>query len=266
MKEIDYRLHQKMGTGGGSAFRRYGELIVGRPGLGALIKYELIMFFSCIPGAAGLFLRSRLFPLLLKKCGRNVIFGTNVVLRHPSKIEIGDNVIIDDNCLLDAKGAENAGIRIGNDVFIGRNTILSCKNGDILLEDEVNLGFNCYVFSGSRVKLDRHTLVAAYCYFIGGGHDYSDTDRPVTHQSSTSRGIRIGENCWFGAGARILDGVRVGSHAVIGAQAVVNRDLEEYAVAAGVPARVLKSRRPEAPSGPSENPPGQNFKDKKDDS
>ncbi len=72
---------------------------------------------------------------LLGSCGRNVVFGQNVVLRHPHKIHIGDNVVIDDNCLLDAKGEGNDGIRIGSGVFIGRNTILSCKDGDIDLED-----------------------------------------------------------------------------------------------------------------------------------
>ena len=55
------------------------------------------------------------------------------MLRHPHKIHIGSNVVIDDNCLLDAKGETNRGIRIGDGVFIGRNTILSCKNGDIEL-------------------------------------------------------------------------------------------------------------------------------------
>jgi acetyltransferase-like isoleucine patch superfamily enzyme len=52
-------------------------------------------------------------------------------LRHPHKI-IGDNVVIDDLCCLDAKGTDNRGITIGNGVFVGRNTILSCKNGDIV--------------------------------------------------------------------------------------------------------------------------------------
>ena len=48
-------------------------------------------------------LRRKLYPLLLGKVGRNVVFGMNVVLRHPHKIAIGDDVVIDDNCLLDAK-------------------------------------------------------------------------------------------------------------------------------------------------------------------
>ena len=95
-----------------------------------------------VPGALGLALRKTLYPWLLGSCGRNVVFGQNVVLRHPHKIHIGDNVVIDDQCLLDAKGESNQASRIGNGVFVGRNTILSCKNGDIMLDDGVNLGFN----------------------------------------------------------------------------------------------------------------------------
>ena len=66
-------------------------------------------------------------------------FGLHVVLRHPHKILIGDNVVIDDGCCLDAKGTDREGIVIGSGVFVGRNTILSCKNGDILIDDEANL-------------------------------------------------------------------------------------------------------------------------------
>ena len=110
---------------------------------------------QAVPGALGLVLRKMLYPRLLGACGRNVVFGQNVVLRHPGKIRIGDNVVIDDNCLLDAKGDTNAGITIGSGVFVGRNTILSCKNGDIELGDRANIGFNCEVFSASRVTRRR---------------------------------------------------------------------------------------------------------------
>ena len=130
--------------------------VVGRPGLGALLKYELVVTLAqARAGALGLALRKALYPWLLGSCGRNVVFGQNVVLRHPHKIHIGSNVVIDDNCLLDAKGETNRGIRIGDGVFIGRNTILSCKNGDIELGDGANIGFNCEVFSASRVTIGR---------------------------------------------------------------------------------------------------------------
>jgi acetyltransferase-like isoleucine patch superfamily enzyme len=187
-------------------------------------------------------LRKTFYPSLLGRCGRNVVFGQNVVLRHPHKIHIGDNVVIDDNCLLDAKGSDNQGISIGSGVFIGRNTILSCKNGDIAIEDGANIGFNCELFSASRVRVGRDTLLAAYCYVIGGDHDFGDPDRPVLEQGRRSAGVDIGEGAWLGAGAKILDGVTIGNRAVVGAAAVVRDAVPEGAVAVGVPARVVGMR------------------------
>ncbi|MGE3843719.1 MAG: hypothetical protein AB7I50_19280, partial [Vicinamibacterales bacterium] len=129
---------------GSSKAAKYASLVVGRPGLAALLHYELIVSLATYrAGALGLWLRSRLYPSLLGGCGRNVTFGHGVVLRHPHKIVLGDNVIVDDGVVLDAKGQNNTGIRIESGVFIGRHTILSCKNGDIVLEEGANLGFNC---------------------------------------------------------------------------------------------------------------------------
>jgi acetyltransferase-like isoleucine patch superfamily enzyme len=224
----------------GSARAKYSALVVGRPGLGALLKHELIVQLSqAVPGALGLALRKTLYPRLLGSCGRNVVFGQNVVLRHAHKIHIADNVVIDDQCLLDAKGDANAGIRIGSGVFIGRNTILSCKNGDIEIEDGANIGFNCEVFSASRVRIGRDTLLAAYTYLVGGDHAPSDRSRPIIEQQRRSAGIDVGEGAWIGAGVTVLDGVRVGDRAVIGAHAVVRDDVPAGATAVGIPARLL---------------------------
>jgi len=228
---------------GTSARKKYAALVVGQPGLGALLKYELVVTLTqARAGALGLALRKALYPLLLGSCGRNVVFGQNVVLRHPHKIHVGDNVVVDDNCLLDAKGDTNRGIRIGSGVFIGRNSILSCKNGDIELADGANIGFNCEVFSASRVTIGASVLMAAYSYIIGGDHDFSDPTAPVLAQARTSAGVDVGAGAWLGAGAKILDGVRIGEHAIVGAAAVVRDDVPAHAVAAGVPARVISRR------------------------
>lgn len=230
---------------GKSARRKYAELVIGRTGLGALLKYELVVTIAqSQPGALGLALRKVLYPLLLGACGRNVVFGQNVILRHPHKIRIGDDVVIDDNCLLDAKGETNDGIRIGSGVFVGRNTILSCKNGDIELADGANLGFNCEVFSASRVRIGARVLMAAYCYIVGGDHDFSDPTKSVLEQTRTSAGVSVGDGVWMGAGVKVLDGVRVGDHAVLGAAAVVKDDVPDHAIAVGVPARVVSMRTP----------------------
>lgn len=237
------RAQDQLFAAGQSSRAKYAALVVGRPGLAALIKYELVVTIAqARAGALGLVLRKQLYPALLGSCGRNVVFGQNVVLRHPHKIHIGDNVVIDDNCLIDAKGDSNRGIRIGDGVFIGRNSILSCKNGDIELATGANIGFNCEIFSASQVRIGANVLMAAYAYIIGGDHHFSDASVSILEQARVSAGVEVGEGAWLGAGAKILDGVRIGPHAIVGAGAVVRETIPERAIAVGVPARVVATR------------------------
>lgn len=230
-----------------SALQRYQDIIIGQKGLWKLLKYESIMMLTnWMPGALGLFLRMKLYPKLLGKVGQNVTFGQSVVLRHPHKIFIGDNVAIDDNCVLDAKGETNKGLFIGNGAFIGRNTILSCKNGDIYLGDNVNMGFNCEIFSASKVSLGRNNLIAAYCYIVGGTHRMDRLDVSPLEQERTSKGIVMEDNLWLGAGGKVMDGVIIGHDSVIGTSAVVTKDIPAYSVAVGIPAKVIRNRLKEA--------------------
>ena len=237
------RAQDQLFAKGTTARQKYAALIVGKPDLVSLIRYELIVLLSqSCPGALGLALRKALYPRMLGSCGRNVVFGQNVVLRHPHKIHVGDDVVIDDNCLVDAKGESNAGIRIASGVFVGRNTILSCKNGDIELGAGANVGFNCEIFSAGQVRIGARVLMAAYSYVIGGDHDFSDPSVAVLDQARVSAGVTIGDGVWIGAGAKVLDGVTIGADAVIGAAAVVRDDVPARAVAVGIPARIVSTR------------------------
>jgi acetyltransferase-like isoleucine patch superfamily enzyme len=228
---------------GRSAVAKYQDLVVGSRSLARLFLHEIVVLTtSWVPGALGLVLRKLAYPCLLGSVGRNVTFGHGVVLRHPAKIHLGDDVVVDDLVVLDAKGTANKGIRVGNGVFLGRGTILSCKDGDIELGDHVNIGFNSEIFSGSSVTVGRHGLFAAYTYLVGGGHEFERRGTPVIDQPRASKGIALGANVWLGAGALVMDGVRIGDDVVVGAGAVVTEDLPSGAVAAGVPARVLRTR------------------------
>lgn len=226
-----------------SPLRKYQDLVVGSRGFLRLLHFEAVTLISAyLPGALGLVFRKILYPTLLGSCGRGVVFGTGVTLRHPHKIHIGDGAVIDDHVLLDAKGVANQGIRIGDHGFIGRNSILSCKDGDIVLGSHINIGFHCEVFSSSRVEVGDYGLFAAYTYVVGGGHDHSDLGAVMIDQPRPSKGVVIGRNVWLGAGAKILDGVTLGSNVVVGAGAVVTDSLPDSVIAAGVPAKIIKRR------------------------
>jgi len=223
---------------------KYQELILGEKSTWFMIKYELIVtIVSWVPGALGLLLRSKLYPKILGSVGKNVSFGVNITLRHPKKIFIGDNVVIDDYCVLDAKGSTNSGIKIGNGVFIGRNTIFSCHNGDIILEDNVNMGVNCLVTSMNSILIKKNNLIAGYVYIVGADHVAEQTDVPVLFQGRRAKGVVLEENIWLGAKVVVLDGAHIGRDTIVGAGSVVGGEIPEYSIAVGTPARVLRDRR-----------------------
>ncbi|PYQ12644.1 MAG: hypothetical protein DMF80_16965 [Acidobacteria bacterium] len=236
-------IQQAMSDPRRSALGKYQDLVVGSRSLPRLLLHEAVVTAtSWVPGALGLALRRVGYRWLLGAVGRNVTFGHGVVLRHPNKIRIGDDVVVDDLVVLDAKGENNQGITIGSGVFLGRGTILSCKDGDITLGDHVNIGFHSEIFSGSSVTVGAYGLFAAYTYLVGGGHEFDRAGVPVVEQARRSKGIALGENVWLGAGAKVMDGVRIGRDVVVGAGAVVIEDLADGVVAAGVPARVVRQR------------------------
>ena len=202
----------------------------------------MILLASWVPGALGLLLRSKLYPLLLGRVGKGVIFGANVTLRHPHKIQIGDNSVIDDNCVLDAKGIDNQGITIGNDVFVGRNTIVYCKDGDIIIGNNAIIAFNCEIFSANLVQLGTHVQMGAYAYLNGGDHTFDRKDVPIALQERIGRGIILEEGAWIGAGVTVLDGVVVGANAIVGAGAVVAKDVPAEAISGGIPAEIIRMR------------------------
>jgi acetyltransferase-like isoleucine patch superfamily enzyme len=240
----DFKFKTTMAGGKTSAFAAYRSLCYGTASLGYVVKAELLaLLVSGIPGAPGLWLRQKLYPCLFRKVGRKVVFGRNLTLRHAHKIELGDGTVIDDNCVLDAKGSDNQGISLGAGVYVGRNTIVYCKNGNIRFGDAVNVSSNCQVFSSNDLEIGAGTVVAAFTYILSGGqYDVDDRQTPFARQSGMlTRGpTRIGPNCWIGAGAVIVDGVTLGEHCVVAAGAVVSRDVAPNQLVAGVPARLLR--------------------------
>ena len=232
----------------GSAFGAYRALTYGNMGLGKILWAEFL--YTCIGGmggALGLFLRMKLYPALFKSCGRKAVFGKNVTLRHPHKIALGDGVVLDDGSVVDAKGSTNAGIVLGDRVYVGRNTIVYCKNGDIEIGENVSFSANCMVFSSNRVAMKKNSVVAGYVYLLSGGEYDLDDPTPLALQKGTcTKGpLEIGEDCWLGAGAKVLDGASIGDRSAIGAGAVVNKPIPANSIAVGVPARVVKVRRAE---------------------
>lgn len=229
-----------------SAFQSYKHLTVGNKGFLYLLKYEMITaFFGSFPGALGFFLRRIFFKRLLKKAGKGIIWGKNVTLRHPHKIEIGEGVAINDSVVLDAFGGSESGIKIGDQALISKNTIINSKGGFTEIGKRANIGAFCIIFSRDcRVTVGNDVLMAAYGYLMGGGdHSLERTDTPIAYQGAKCLGIHIGDNVWLAAGVRIKDGFNVGRDSVIGTNSFVNSNIPDFCIAAGNPAKIIKRRK-----------------------
>jgi acetyltransferase-like isoleucine patch superfamily enzyme len=246
MSEVTFKVQDSISGQRESAMRKYQRMVVGSARWRDLIRYELsALLVSPLPGALGLVLRGWAYPWLLGEVGAGAAFGTGLTLRHPHKIRIGAGVMIDDNAVLDAKGEGNRGITVAPGCFVGRNTILTCKDGDIDLGARTDVGANCLIMAAAPVHLGKDVLIGAYSYLVGGGnYDLERTDVPINRSQpeGSARGIRVEDDVWIGAHVVVLDGVTIRGGSVVAAGAVVTRDVPPRSIVAGTPAKVIKER------------------------
>jgi acetyltransferase-like isoleucine patch superfamily enzyme len=223
---------------------RYKDRVVGSNRLVDLIKYEIIIsFLGNFPGGGGIFLRKKLYGSLLKEMGKNVYIGRAVGIRRPSNISIGANTIIDDRCILDSKTYRKNGITIGKNCVVLHNTrISSGYEGYVKIGDGSNINSYCLLAGNCGLVIGDNVLIAGHVSLNAVCHVFKNKDKLIKDQGLTGKGIVVEDDVWLGAGVRILDGVKISRGAVIGAGAVVTKDVPSYAIAIGVPAKVIKYR------------------------
>jgi acetyltransferase-like isoleucine patch superfamily enzyme len=106
----------------------------------------------------------------------------------------------------------------------------------------VGFNYGCYVNGYGGLAIGDRTIVGPYAMIHTANHEM-DPERPFGEQGWTARPVEIGADCWFGMGACVLPGARIGDGCIVGAGSVVADDISPYTVAVGNPARVIKSRR-----------------------
>ncbi|MEE9447203.1 MAG: acyltransferase, partial [Arenicellales bacterium] len=229
-----------------SALNKYQDLQIGNRRILSLLYYEFcITLIAPLQGMLGLALRKVLFPALFKRSGKKVIFGHHIGLRNPARVSIGDSTVIDDYVQISARGEGNDGIDIGQGVLIGQNVRLRTRQGNISIGEHSNIGPDCHIGTSSNITIGKHCLFGGRCYIGGLQHGFENTDTPITEQAVVSRGgVQFGDDVWLGAHVIVNDGVNIGTGAIIGAGSVVTHDIPEYAIALGIPAKVVRNRKP----------------------
>lgn len=136
-------------------------------------------------------------------------------------------------------------IYIGNRCTIQYKTWLASKpltGGDskLVIEDGCNIGNFNHIYATSKVLLHKNVLTADKVYISDNLHGYGDINIPISHQAIVQKNeVEIGEGSWLGENVCVI-GARIGKHCVIGANSVVTRDIPDYSVAVGSPAKIIK--------------------------
>lgn len=168
-------------------------------------------------------------------------------LIYPEKIILSPGVLVMDGAKIICSGFPPY-LNAAGEVFIGEESVI--REGAILhtYGGSISIGRNsavnpyCLLQGNGGIKIGNNVLIASHCSFFSSNHIFSDVEKLIRNQGETKLGIEICDDVWIGSGVRILDGVKIGAGAVIAAGAVVNKDVPEGAVVAGVPAKVVRYR------------------------
>ena len=192
------------------------------PGMGCRLAAALeelwIAAFAWIPTPVGLALRLLAWRWLFKACG-SARFSTGLSL------------------------AGCRTMRIGNGVRIGRGCFVTATDGELVLHDNVALSPNVHVGADAgRIEIGAHTAVGPGTVIRAANHCIARKDVPIMHQGHVPGQIVIEEDVWIGANCVITPDVRIGRGAVVGAGAVVTRNVAPFSIVGGVPAKLIGMR------------------------
>ena len=164
-------------------------------------------------------MRARLLALRGARVGSKVSIGTMCRIERPWAIRLGQRSLLEDSVYLKVV-ADDASLQFGSYVFVGRGVEFDVQE---------------------KVSVGDHSLIAPGCFITDHEHGISP-DLRIDQQPGTAKPVTIGNDVWLGANVTVIAGVTIGDGAVVGANAVVTRDVPSMAIAAGVPATILRYR------------------------
>ena len=163
--------------------------------------------------------------------------GTGKYIRK--NLTIGENVTIEQGVLI----FHPEMITIGSGVYIGHRAILKgyYKN-TMIIGDNVWIGQNCFLHSAGGIIIGANVGIGPGVQILTSYHDTSTRNKPILKAPLIFKPVAIGNDSDIGVGAMIMPGVTIGRGAMIGAGSVVTRDVPDYAIVAGSPAKLIRYR------------------------
>lgn len=185
--------------------------------------------------------------LLFGKSKGLVFVGKRVRIKIHKKMICGSGMTIEDDCFINALCKER--MVIGDNFSLGRKSMIECTGVMSELGEGISIGHNVGIAAGAfisvrgRVTIGDNTIFGPGVKIFSENHNFQDLEIPIYLQGTTKQGVQIGEDCWIGSNAVILDGVHIGNKVIVAAGAVVSKDIPDYAIVGGIPAKLLKMRK-----------------------
>ncbi len=218
---------------------------------------RLILFLSQLPLLGSFFLCLAMHLVGPYKARRQLIRLANCSFISPHadihcpRLNFGEQVFVDDHVTIYAH-ADGGAVSLGDRSSLQRYTMLELiRGGNIRIGNDSHIQAGCQLTAAmGSIIIGDHVQLAPRCALYPYQHGITDLNTPIARQPITSKGdIIIEDDVWLGVGVIVMDGVRIGRGAVVGAGAVVTEDIPAYAIAVGVPARVIGDRRQLAAQG-----------------
>ncbi len=183
---------------------------------------------------------------IFKKQFKLIFCAPNVSISNIKYIEFSGGNTLNQGVIIN--GLSSSGIHLGKNVSIGPYSIIRASyslnkiGGGVVIHDNTSLDAFCFLGAAGGIEIGENVLIGQHVSFHAQNHNYQFKDKLIKDQGVTSYGIKVGSDCWIGANVTILDGVIIGKGCVVGAGSVVTRNIPDYAVVVGVPAKIVKYR------------------------
>ena len=193
-------------------------------------------------------IRGLLFVKPFLKKSKGIILasrGSKIQFGH--KIKVGSGFNLMEYATLNALSYD--GVEIGNNFTLGKYAIIECtgvlRNVGNSLKIGNNVGINHYCFIGVRgnITIGDNVIFGPRVNIFSENHVFNDPDIPIKNQGVEKKDTIIGNDVWIGANVSIMPGVKIGNGCVIAAGSVVTKDVPDFSVVAGVPAKIIKNRK-----------------------
>jgi len=203
------------------------DVAIQRLGITGLLKKALInpveMVITYMPGPAGYILRRGYYNKKLRYLGKGVLIDIGVIILNPENVSVYDYTWIDRYVSIEGL----KGVTIGRHVHIAPYSLIQ-GGGRVYIGDYVGISSFCHIYSSTE--------------HYEGGKRMSGPMVPPEHRAVKRAPVIIEKDAFLGVNVTVLPGVKIGEGAVIGAHALVTKDIPPWTIAVGVPAKPIKKR------------------------